>query len=254
MTASAMPQIIILKFGGKLLCEVQKMQKIPPLVQKWKEKGFLPVIVVSAMGDNTDRLLCLSRQAGCRFQERETDLLLSIGEQESACLLSILLTNKELPSISFNAFQAGIIGQGPFGQGLIAQINTQKIEKKLKEGIIPVITGFQAWLPEKETVITLGRGGSDMTAVQLAAAFQCPCILYKDVDGVYTSDPKQDKTARLFSSLSYEKMKELCDLGAKVIMKEAVEIARQAHVPIYIQNPEKPSFGTVIGEKNEEAS
>lgn len=241
---------VVLKFGGKLVADIEKMRHIVGIVSGWMQKGIKPILVVSAMGKTTDNLIELSKQASVFPPRREMDALLATGEQVSASLLSVLFANAHISACSLNALQAGIYGAGKPLEGTIQEIDTLKINHLLQKEIVPIVTGFQAFDKKSEDFLTLGRGGSDMTAVKLAAAFSAPCILYKDVDGVCTTNPKELETAEVIENITYEDMKKIAGNGAQVVMKEAVEEAQKAGIEIRIANAASPDkIGTVICDK-----
>jgi aspartate kinase len=240
--------LIVVKFGGSSVASIEKIKNIGERVVKLKEEGNNLVVVVSAMGDTTDDLIQLASGVGPKLAEREMDMLLSTGEQQSAALLAMTLINLGYPAVSLTGWQAGIISNDVFTKAKISKIDTGRIEREIAKGKIVVVAGFQGVTPEKD-ITTLGRGGSDTSAVALAASLKADkCIIFTDVEGVYTADPRVEKTARKLSQISYEEMLELASLGAVVMQPRAVELAMLHNIRIEVRSSYNSSPGTIIME------
>ncbi|MGL5971596.1 MAG: aspartate kinase, partial [Cetobacterium sp.] len=216
-------------------------------IKKMKNSIDEIIVVVSAMGKKTNNLLKKAEYFGENLNKREIDMLLSIGEQESAALLSLALNTIECDSISYTGYQIGLKTIGKHCESEILEINTKFIEEKLNENKILVIAGFQG-LNEKNDITTLGRGGSDTTAVALAGLLKCECKIYTDVDGVYTDDPKKNNLATKIPKLSYADMEYLSENGAKVMELKAVKIGKKYKVPIFVGESLGDENGTYITE------
>jgi len=216
-----------------------------------KEKGNDVVVVVSAMAGETDRLISLVRSITEEPKERDMDFVVSTGEQVSAGLLSIALNHMGYPAVALSGWQAGIRTDKAFTKARILSIDSEKIKKFLREGKIVVVTGFQG-VTEEGDITTLGRGGSDTSAVAIAAALGADrCDIYTDVDGVYTADPRVVPDAKRIPVLSYEEMLELASLGAKVLQIRSVEFAMKYKVPLRVRSTFSDDEGTLIKEEDE---
>jgi aspartate kinase len=239
-------QLNVLKFGGTSVKSVPRIQHVAEIAQKRLKDGPL-IIVVSAMGDTTDYLLKLAKQCALNPDKRELDSLLSTGEQISITLLSIVLQSMGIRAKSFTASQVGIFTESVFSKARIVDLKTDALQKALLNTDVLIVAGFQGITPEGD-ITTLGRGGSDTTAVALAAAMNAEvCDIFTDVDGIYTADPNSIPTARLLKEISYEEVLEMARLGAQVIHPRAVELGRQYGVKLRVRNTFKPDHeGTVI--------
>lgn len=237
---------IVLKFGGSSVSTIAKMQGIADflIVRSVKERI---VVVISAMGSTTNELYTLARQASKQPSKREMDLLLATGEQTSIALLTMILKDKGAHATSFTGFQAGIKTAGHYTKTKIIDIDDANVHRQLDEGNIVVVAGFQG-INEAGDITTLGRGGSDTTAVALAARLQCPVEIYTDVDGVYTIDPRLYPNAKKLNEVTYEEMKELSFLGARVMEYHSLDIGERYAVPIYVAKTSSASQGTWIKE------
>ncbi len=220
------------KYGGSSVADAEKIKLVAKKVQRKVREGFKVAVVVSAMGKTTDNLINLAKQVNPAPDARELDMLLATGEQISAALLSMSLNKLKIKSKSLNAFQAGILTQGEFNQARIKDFNTQKILNLFALNEVLVITGFQG-ITEEGELTTLGRGGSDTSAVALAAALKANCEIYSDVAGIYSTDPKLFPDAKKREFISYDEMLELSALGAKVLHSRSVEIAKKFNITIY---------------------
>lgn len=224
---------VVLKYGGSSVATIEKIKKIANYIKELRKKIEEIVVVVSAMGKTTDGLLKEASEIGENLSLREIDMLLTTGEQKSIAMLSLALNSIECEAISFTGMQIGIETFGEYGNSQIKKINTKKIEKELKLGKVVVVAGFQG-INEKGDITTLGRGGSDTTAVALAARLKCECRIYTDVDGVYTSDPRKDIKAKRIDVISYEDMEKMSINGAKVMEVRSVRIGKEYNVPIFV--------------------
>ena len=215
------------------------------------------MIVVSAMGDSTDHLIELARQLRKRPDRREIDMLLSTGEQVSASLLAMALHERGFPAISLAGWQAGIRTDSRFSVARIREVNAERIQHELAGGRVVIVTGFQGIGSETgwDEVTTLGRGGSDATAVALAAGLgRARCEIYTDVDGIYTADPRIVPDARKLDDITYEEMLELAQYGAQVMMPRSVELAQIWNVPLEVRSSYSTETGTRIGGNMEDVS
>ncbi|RKD33925.1 aspartate kinase [Thermohalobacter berrensis] len=243
--------IVVQKYGGTSVATVEKIKYVARRLIERKKEGTDVVVVVSAMGKTTDKLINMAKEISNNPCRRELDMLLSTGEQVSISLLSMALKEYGYDSVSLTGSQAGIKTRGYHLKARIADIKIENIKKHLKEGKIVVVAGFQG-VNEAGDITTLGRGGSDTTAVALAAKLNCPCEIYTDVDGVYSVDPRVYSKARKLKNISYEEMLEMASLGAGIMETRAMEIGKKYNVPIYIAKSEGNIEGTYIKELSEE--
>ncbi len=242
--------LVVQKYGGSSVATIDKMKDVAKRIIKEKDKGNDVIVVVSAMGKSTDRLIEMSRQASSNPSKREMDMLMSTGEQVSISLLSMVLSDYGYDAVSLTGFQAGIKTQGVHTKNHISDIDVKKIKKYLEAGKIIVVAGFQG-MNNQGDITTLGRGGSDTTAVALAAKLNCLCKIYTDVDGIYDVDPRLYPEAKKLDSISYEEMMEMASLGAGVMETRAVEIACKYNIPIYVASSKENKMGTYIKEYDE---
>jgi aspartate kinase len=241
-----MAELIVQKFGGSSVANLERLRNVMRIVIDTRRQGYDVVVVLSAMSGETDRLINLAKAAASQPDEREYDALISIGEQVSITLLSMLLLDQGYPAKSMTGAQAGIITDEIHKKAHIEEIQTEAIWEELRSGRIPVIAGFQGMTPNGD-ISTLGRGGSDTTAVAIAAAMQAKeCQIYTDVDGVYTSDPRVVPQARRMSSITLEEMLEMASLGAKVLQNRSVVFAGKYKVPLRVLSSFTPGPGTLI--------
>ncbi|RST76294.1 aspartate kinase [Siminovitchia acidinfaciens] len=240
---------IVIKFGGSSLSTTDKIKNAAKRIIAEKENGKNVVVVVSAMGKTTDQLLTLAGEITDRPAKREMDMLLATGEQVSISLLSMALTEMGAQAVSLTGWQAGIITEKVHNNARIVDVRTDHIEEILKDGKIIVAAGFQG-VTEDGEITTLGRGGSDTTAVALAAALKAErCSICTDVTGVFTSDPRSVPKARKLASISYDEMLELANLGAGVLHPRAVEFAKNHSVSLEVRSSIEDEEGTVIEEE-----
>lgn len=241
-----MEKLVVQKYGGSSLATAERIKNVARRVAKTKQQGYKVVVVVSAMGSTTDDLIKLAYQVSSRPNGRELDLLLSTGEIVSCALLSMALRDLGHEAISFSGFQAGIRTDQTYSQARILDIRPERIERALAEGKIAIVAGFQG-VTEDLDITTLGRGGSDVTAVALAAKLRAErCEIYTDVEGVFTADPRIFPGARKLPEIDYEEMLELASCGAKVIHPRAVELGWVYNIPILVASSFAEIPGTLI--------
>lgn len=225
--------VVVQKYGGSSVATPEKILKVADTLIKKKNEGKDVVVVVSAMGDTTDDLINLSNAVSERPNKREMDVLLSTGEMVSASLLSMALINKGYDAISYTAYQIKIQTSGGHGKSLIDDIDISRVKQSLEEGKIVVVAGFQG-IDSFGDITTLGRGGSDTSAVALAVKLDGRCEIYTDVDGIYSCDPRKYSDAKKLEYIDYEEMLELASLGAQVMNSRSVELAEKYNIPIYV--------------------
>ncbi|MBW9150818.1 aspartate kinase [Clostridium estertheticum] len=239
--------VVVQKYGGSSVGTTEKIKKIAQSIIKRKDKDTDLVIVVSAMGDTTDDLLSLSKGIGEEPDKRELDALLSTGEIISSALLAMAIKGLGYDAISYTAYQIGIKTSGQYGKALIEDIHGNKIKKSLKEGKIVIVAGFQGINGEGD-ITTLGRGGSDTTAVALAVKLNGRCEIYTDVSGIYSVDPRAYSEAKKLDEIEYEEMLELASLGAQIMHSRSIELAQKYGIPIYVGLSDSDIKGTIIKE------
>ncbi|ALS22808.1 MULTISPECIES: aspartate kinase [Paenibacillus] len=242
--------LIVMKFGGSSVGDAERMKRVANRVVERQREGHQCVVVVSAMGDTTDDLIDLSKQIYTGTPPaREMDMLLTTGEQVSIALLSMAIHSLGASAVSFTGWQAGMYTDALHGKARITDIQPQRVLKALEEGKIVIVAGFQGMSAEGE-ITTLGRGGSDTTAVALAAAIQADvCEIFTDVDGVYSTDPRIVKCARKLNEISYDEMLELANLGAAVLHPRAVEYAKNYNVKLVVRSSFNHNEGTQVKEE-----
>lgn len=241
--------LIVRKYGGSSVSSPQRIKKVAKQIIEAKKKDSQIIVVVSALGDTTDELIDLAHQITLIPDEREMDMLLSTGEQISCALLSIALISLGTPAISLTAQQVEILTDYAHTKAKIRKISTERILKELNKGKVVVIAGFQG-VTEEDNITTLGRGGSDTTAVALASVLEADvCEIFTDVDGVYTADPRIVPNARKVEIISYEEMLEMASLGAKVLQSRSVEIAKKFGVKIHVRSSFNDVHGTIVCEE-----
>ena len=242
-----MIKVIVQKFGGTSVADTDKIKNVAKTVIKEKNNGNDVVVVVSAMGHTTDYLVKMAKDLSPNPSGREMDMLLSTGEGVSIALLAMAIQSQGYDAVSFNAMQIGIMTENVHSKARIVDIKTDKLKQNLKDGKIIVVAGFQG-VTEDGEITTLGRGGSDTSAVALAAALNAErCDIYTDVEGVYTTDPRIVPKATRFDEISYEEMLELAHAGANVLHPRSVETAKQFNVPLRVRSSFKTdNLGTLI--------
>jgi aspartate kinase len=240
------PGLLVQKYGGSSLATAERLRAAAVRISRTAATGRPVIVVVSAMGDTTDELIELAYQVADRPDERELDLLLSTGETVSATLLAMALHGLHQPAVSLTGAQAGVRSTRVFSKARITDIHPARISTELLHGKVVIVTGFQG-VTEEQDVTTLGRGGSDTTAVALACALGAArCDIYTDVDGIYTADPRVVADARKLAEIGYEEMLELAQLGARVMHPRAVELGELYNLPIQVASSFGDQPGTLI--------
>jgi aspartate kinase len=240
--------LIVQKYGGSSVADADGIKRVAQRIVATRKAGHSVVVVVSAMGDTTDELLDLAEQVSPLPPARELDMLLTAGERISMALLAMAIANLGYVGRSFTGSQAGVITDSVHGKARIIDVTPGRIRGALDDGAIPIVAGFQGVSQDSKDVTTLGRGGSDTTAVALAAALGADaCEIYTDVDGVFTADPRIAPGARRIPRISYEEMLEMAASGAKVLMLRCVEYARRYDIPIHVRSSFSSRPGTWVG-------
>ena len=238
--------LIVQKYGGTSVGTVERIHRVAERVERAQKDGHQVVVVLSAMSGETDRLLKLAHEVTGAPDERELDMLLSTGERVTIALLAMELRGRGVNARSFTGRQVGIHTDSAHTKARISRVTADRIKEALSAGVIRVVAGFQG-INASSDVTTLGRGGSDLTAVALAAALKADrCIIYTDVDGVYTADPNIVPAARRLDKISYEEMLEMASLGAKVLQSRSVEFAAKYSVPVEVNSSFKEGKGTLV--------
>jgi aspartate kinase len=238
--------LLVQKYGGTSVGSPERISAVADRIAETRRRGTGLVVVVSAMGDTTDDLIDLAKKVTQRSHPREMDMLLTAGERISMALVAMAVNDRGHEAVSFTGSQSGIVTDTSHTRAKILEVKADRIKDELKKGRVVIVAGFQGVSRERE-VTTLGRGGSDTTAVALAAALEAEaCEIYTDVDGVYTADPRIVPEARKLPALSYDEMLELASLGAKVLHNRSVEIARRFAVPIVVRSSFNKNEGTRI--------
>ena len=250
-----MEDTIVLKFGGSSVSNNENLKIVANKIIDFKNNNKNIVVILSAQGKTTDKLINEAYELTEEVDKRELDALVSCGEQMSAAKLSILLNSLGFPSVSLTGWQAGIYTNNTNQDALIETINTERISSELESGNIVIITGFQG-INENLDITTFGRGGSDTTAVAVAAALKAKnCYIFSDVDGIYSSDPNKVQGTKKLTKLSYDEMLQLSNEGAKVLHNRCIEIGEKYNIPIITKSTFNNNYGTVISnqkiEKNE---
>jgi aspartate kinase len=243
--------LIVQKYGGTSVGSVDRIEAVAEKVASFKARGDDVVVVVSAMSGETNRLIELSQAIDSQPDSRELDVLLSTGEQVTIALLAMALKKRGVPARSFTGAQVQILTDNAHNKARIVDINKQRVSEALEAGEIVVVAGFQG-IDEKGNITTLGRGGSDTTAVALAAALEADeCQIYTDVDGVYTTDPRIEPQARRLERITFEEMLEMASLGSKVLQIRSVEFAGKYNVPLRVLSSFEEGDGTLISFEEE---
>jgi aspartate kinase len=238
--------LVVQKYGGTSVANIEKITNVAEKVARTRKAGNDVIVVVSAMAGETDRLIALAQSASKTPAEREYDVLVSTGEQVTIALLAMVLENMGFKAKSFLGSQIKITTDQAFTKARILKIDTKLLEKELKAGTIIVVAGFQG-VDKDFNVTTLGRGGSDTSAVAIAAALNADvCEIYTDVDGVYTTDPNVYDKAKRLSKISYDEMLEMASAGAKVLHPRSVELAKKYNVPVYVKSSFNDNGGTLV--------
>jgi len=246
--------LVVQKYGGSSVADADGIKRVAQRIVATRKAGHAVVVVVSAMGDSTDELHDLARQVSPLPPARELDMLLTSGERISMALLAMAIANLGLSARSFTGSQAGVITDDVHGKARIIDVTPGRISGALADGAIPIVAGFQGVSANGKDITTLGRGGSDTTAVALAAALKADvCEIYTDVDGIFTADPRIVPTARRIPAIKYEEMLEMAASGAKVLQLRCVEYARRYAVPIHVRSSFSNRAGTWVSDKPREA-
>ena len=246
-----MGKMLVQKFGGSSLADAKRIEVVAGIISNSISKGDSVAVVLSAMGNETDRLIELAESIHPEPNLREYDALVSTGEQISVALMAIALSKRGLKARSYTAYQLGIKTNKVHGRARILDVKIEKLKKQIEKGVIPVITGFQGMNDEGD-ITTLGRGGSDTTGIAIAVALSADeCQIYTDVNGVFTTDPRICPKARLLKHISFDEMLELSSTGAKVLQLRAVEYASKNKMPIRVLSSFSESKGTLIEERED---
>nr|WP_221247098.1 aspartate kinase [Gordonia humi] len=239
--------MVVQKYGGSSVADAERIRRVAERIVETKRAGNDVVVVASAMGDTTDELLDLAEQVNSNPPQREMDMLLTSGERISNALLAMAIEGLGETAQSFTGSQAGVITTSSHGKAKIIDVTPGRVRSALDEGKIVMVAGFQGVSQDTKDVTTLGRGGSDTTAVALAAALGADvCEIYTDVDGIYTSDPRIVPDARRLDNISFEEMLEMAACGAKVLMLRCVEYARAYNVPVHVRSSYSTKPGTLV--------
>ena len=240
--------LIVKKFGGSSVANKERIFNVANRVAEDYRKGNQVVVVLSAMGDTTDELIEKAHDINPNAPKREMDMLLAVGEQTSVALMAMALSSMGLPAISLNAFQVAMHTTSKYSNARFKRIDSERITNELDAGKIVIVTGFQG-INKHDDITTLGRGGSDTTAVALAAALRADaCEIYTDVEGVYTADPRVVPNAHKMKEISYDEMLELATLGAKVLHNRSVELAKKYGVQLVVRSSLNTAEGTIVKE------
>ena len=243
-------KIVVLKFGGTSVGTIAKIKKVADIIEDYKKNKYRVIVVSSAMSGVTNKLIKSSKEISGDFSDTEYDVLVSTGEQVACSLIAGRLLHKGIKSRSWLGWQIPIITKGQYKNSRINSINKKKIIKYIKEGGIPIIAGFQG-INYQERVTTIGRGGSDASAIMLAKFFKASrCIIYTDVEGVYTTDPNKLKKAKKIKIISYEEMLEMASLGAKVMQPVSIQDARLNRIDIEVKSSFVKKEGTLITKRS----
>ena len=246
--------LVVQKYGGSSVADADGIKRVAQRIVVTRKAGHSVVVVVSAMGDSTDELHDLARQVSPLPPARELDMLLTSGERISMALLAMAIANLGLSARSFTGSQAGVITDDAHGKARIIDVTPGRISGALADGAIPIVAGFQGVSATGKDITTLGRGGSDTTAVALAAALKADvCEIYTDVDGIFTADPRIVPTARRIPAIKYEEMLEMAACGAKILQLRCVEYARRYDVPIHVRSSFSNRRGTWVSDEPREA-
>ena len=244
--------LIVQKYGGSSVADAESIKRVASKIAKTKEAGFDVVVTVSAMGDTTDDLIDLAQQVSGQPHAREMDMLLTTGERISMALLAMAIRDLGFDARSFTGSQAGMMTDAQHGRARIVDVTPTRVRQALDDGAIAIVAGFQGFNHDSRDITTLGRGGSDTTAVALAAALDAEvCEIYTDVDGVFSADPRVVPKARKLDKVSYEEMLELAAAGAKVINIRAVEFARRHGVTLHVRSSFTEESGTWVSSPEE---
>jgi len=241
--------IIVQKYGGTSVADIARIENVAKKIVETKRAGYDVVVIVSALGHTTDKLIDMALKITMNPPDRELDMLISTGEQVSSALLAMAIHKLGVEAISFTGAQVGIITDNSFTKARIIDINAKRIGEELGKGKIVIVAGFQG-VNINQDITTLGRGGSNLTAVALAKVINADmCEMYTDVEGVFTADPRLVKNARKINKLSYEEMFELASLGAQILQPRSIELAMKFGVPIHVRSSFSKNRGTIISKE-----
>jgi aspartate kinase len=247
--------LVVQKYGGSSVADAERIKRVAERIVATRREGHSVVVVVSAMGDTTDELIDLAEQIVPVPSGREFDMLLTAGERISMALLAMAIQSLGYPAESFTGSQAGVLTTAVHGKARIVNITPGRVENSVAEGNVAIVAGFQGVSPDTKDITTLGRGGSDTTAVALAAALKADvCEIYTDVDGVFTADPRIVPNAKKLDTITYEEMLEMAACGAKVLMLRCVEYGRRYSVPIHVRSSFSNKTGTIVAGSMEDLS
>ena len=242
-------KLYVLKFGGTSVSDLKKIKRVADIICDYHKRKIKLVVVVSAMGETTDKLIKRAKRINSHPSKREMDMLVSTGEQISGALLAMALHRRKKEAISFTGSQVGIITDTYHTKAKILKIETKRIKKEINSGRIVIVSGFQGISTSSE-ITTLGRGGSDLTAVALAVSLKAHmCEIYTDVDGIYTADPNIVPEAKKLTFITFDEMLELASRGAQVMQTRAIEVAKKFNMPIVVKSSFSKKGGTVIKDK-----
>ena len=245
--------LVVQKFGGTSLADADRIRRVAHRVVETYRAGNNVVVVVSAMGKSTDDLIALATEITEVPHPREMDMLLTAGERISMALVAMAIRAEDVPAVSFTGSQAGILTTADHGKAEILDIRAFRVQESLDEGKVAIVAGFQGVSPDSKDVTTLGRGGSDATAVALAASLEADlCEIYTDVDGVFTADPRVVASAHKLDELTFEEMLELANAGAGVLMPRSVEFGIRYNIPIHVRSSFHGGEGTWVKEETME--
>lgn len=245
--------LYVQKFGGSSVANIERIEQVADKVQRFHAEGHQVVVVLSAMSGETNRLLELARQVDAKPSAREVDMMVSTGEQVTIALLAIALGKRGVPAVSMTGWQAGIRTDSAFAKARVEEIDASHIGQALNAGKVVVVAGFQG-LDADNNITTLGRGGSDTTAVALAAVLKADeCQIYTDVDGVYTTDPRVEPKARRLTSITFEEMLEMASQGSKILQIRSVEFAGKYNVPLRVLHSFQDGPGTLITKEQDDS-
>jgi aspartate kinase len=247
--------LVVQKYGGSSVADAEKIKRVAERIVATRREGHHVVVAVSAMGDTTDELLDLARQVTPVPPPRELDMLLTAGERISMALLAMAISSLGFRARSFTGSQAGVITDSVHGKARIVEVTPGRLQQALDDAAIAIVAGFQGVSQDTKDITTLGRGGTDTTAVALAAALNADvCEIYTDVDGVFTADPRIVRNARRLPTITYEEMLEMAACGAKVLHLRSVEYARRYGIPVHVRSTFSTRPGTVVRGSIEEAT
>jgi aspartate kinase len=244
-------RIVVQKYGGSSVANVERIKAVAERITSYKNKDTDVAVVVSAMADTTDDLEALAFQIAKNPEDREMDLLLSTGEQISCALLAMAVRERGFDSVALTGFQAGFVTDQVHGKARVQNIDGKRIKQAFKEGKIVIVAGFQGMTAGGD-ITTLGRGGSDLSAVALAKAISADvCEIYTDVDGIYTTDPRKVPEAQKIKEITFDEMLEMASLGAQVMQARSIEVARRFNIPLHVRSSYSKEEGTMIVKSTE---